>query len=211
MTRRPQLYGAAAFALLFLGAPVHARGPETPNQGETTAHEATAPEQAPNPQPQTSQPRGDKTRDRMGRADDPAAHIPELRDETFRLMDAYLISNLQESLGLTDEQFAKALPLVKKLQSDRRDFAKRRMQALRLLRKTLVSGSATEVSVGELLRDLKSASADERAGTLRNLDVLDAVLTPIQQAKYRVFEAEVDLRLRHLLARSQDRDRSKSR
>jgi hypothetical protein len=126
-------------------------------------------------------------------------------------MDAYLISNLQESLGLTDEQFAKALPLVKKLQSDRRDFAKRRMQALRLLRKTLVSGSATEVSVGELLRDLKSASADERAGTLRNLDVLDAVLTPIQQAKYRVFEAEVDLRLRHLLARSQDRDRSKSR
>lgn len=148
---------------------------------------------------------------RRDRSTDPAAHIPELRDETFRLMDAYLISNLQESLGLTDEQFGKALPLVKKLQSDRRDYAKRRMQALRLLRKSLLSGLATEAGVVDLLKDLKNASAEERAGTLRNLEVLDAVLTPIQQAKYRVFEAEVDLRLRHLLARSQDKDRTPRR
>ena len=148
---------------------------------------------------------------RRDRSTDPPAHVPELRDETFRLMDAYLISNLQESLGLTDEQFGKALPLVKKLQSDRRDYAKRRMQALRLLRKSLLSGSATEAGVVDLLKDLKNASAEERAGTLRNLEVLDTVLTPIQQAKYRVFEAEVDLRLRHLLARSQDKERTQRR
>lgn len=134
-----------------------------------------------------------------------AGHTPELRDETFRLVDAYFISNIQESLGLTNEQFARILPLVKKVQSDRRDFARRRMQALRQLRRTLSSGSATEASVTELLKNLKAASADERAGTLTNLEALDAELTPLQQAKYRVFEAEVDLRLRHLLARSQDR------
>jgi hypothetical protein len=126
-------------------------------------------------------------------------------------MDAYMISNLQESLGLTDEQFAKALPLVKKLQTDRRDFAKRRMQALRMLRKSLSSGTGTEAVVADQLKELKVASADERAGTLRNLDALDAILTPLQQAKYRVFEAEVDVRLRHLLARSQDRDRPSQR
>ena len=138
-------------------------------------------------------------------------HVPELRDETFRLMDAYMISNLQESLGLTDEQFAKAMPLVKKLQADRRDFARRRMQALRSLRKTLVSGAATEGSVADLLKEVKSASAEERAATVRNVETLDAVLTPLQQAKYRVFEAEVDIRLRHLLARSQDKERPASR
>jgi hypothetical protein len=164
----------------------------------------------PQPTPQTSPApqRTDRPRERRGRGDDPATHVPELRDETFRLMDAYLISNLQESLGLSEEQFSRALPLVKKLQSDRRDFAKRRMQALRLLRKGLGSGTATEAGVIDLLKELKTASADERAGTLRNLEALDAVLSPLQQAKYRVFEAEVDLRLRHLLARSQDRDRS---
>ena len=135
---------------------------------------------------------------------DTVGHTPELRDETFRLMDAYLISNLQESVGLTDEQFARALPLVKKLQSDRRDFARRRMQALRTLRKTLASGGATEAGVTDLLKNVKTASADERAAAVRNAEALDAVLTPLQQAKYRVFEAEVDIRLRHLLARSQD-------
>ena len=145
------------------------------------------------------------------RSDQPAGHVPELRDETFRLVDAYFISNIQESLGLTNEQFARILPLVKKVQSDRRDFARRRMHALRQLRKTLSSGSATEASVTELLKDLKAASADERAGTLTNLDALDAELTPLQQAKYRVFEAEVDLRLRHLLARSQDRGKRPNR
>jgi Spy/CpxP family protein refolding chaperone len=146
--------------------------------------------------------RAETPRDRQPPRD--VGHTPELRDETFRLMDAYLISNLQESVGLTDEQFARALPLVKKLQADRRDLARRRMVALRVLRKTLVSGNATEASVAELLKEVKNASADERAGTVRNADALDAVLTPLQQAKFRVFEAEVDVRLRHLLARSQD-------
>lgn len=154
---------------------------------------------------------GQKKEKATGEQNQPAAHVPELRDETFRLVDAYFISNLQESLGLTNEQFARVLPLVKKVQSDRRDFAKRRMQALRQLRKTLTAGSATEASVTDLLKDLKAASADERAGTFNNLEALDAELTPLQQAKYRVFEAEVDMRLRHLLARSQDRERRPSR
>ncbi|MEO8362661.1 MAG: hypothetical protein ABI672_21735 [Vicinamibacteria bacterium] len=141
----------------------------------------------------------------------PPVHAPELRDETFRLMDAYLISNLQESLDLSDEQFARALPLVKRLQADRRDSAIRRMRALRMLRKTLNSGSATESSVADLLKEVKSAATDERAATVHNVEALDAVFTPLQQAKYRVFEAEVDVRLRHLLAKTQEKDRSGNR
>ncbi|MBK5255102.1 MAG: hypothetical protein JJE39_03635 [Vicinamibacteria bacterium] len=156
-------------------------------------------------QPKTTQ--RDKTPGTRSGPDRPVGHVPELRSETFRLMDAYVISNLQESIGLSEEQFAKVLPLVKKLQSDRREFAMKRMSALRSLRRTLQSGMATEAGVGEILKDVKSAVADERAATVSNLDALDAVLTPLQQAKYRVFEAEVDTRLRHLLARTQDRER----
>ena len=172
--------------------------------GPAAAHEPPQAQSAPKPQ------KAERPGDRQ-EPEAPAGHVPELRDETFRLMDAYLISNLQESLGLTEEQFARALPLVKKLQSDRRDFARRRMQALRTLRRTLQSGSATEAGVADLLKDVKNAGAEERAATLRNAEALDAVLTPLQQAKYRVFEAEVDIRLRHLLARSQDKDRSPGR
>jgi hypothetical protein len=173
------------------------------DDGEQTAAQA----QQPKPADKMKSEKGE----RREPSDLPVGHTPQLRDETFRLMDAYLISNLQESVGLTDEQFARALPLVKKLQADRRDLARRRMQSLRTLRKSLVSGTATESSVSELLKDLKNASTDERAATLRNTEALDAVLTPLQQAKFRVFEAEVDVRLKHLLARSQDKDRDQRR
>ena len=150
--------------------------------------------------------KGQKAAERNQKVDAPAGQSPELRDETFRLMDAYLISNLQESIGLSDDQFAKALPLVKKLQADRRDCAMRRLKAIRMLRKSLNSGSATEASVADLLKELKSATSDERSSAARNIEALDANFTPLQQAKYRVFEAEVDMRLRHLLARTQDKD-----
>ncbi len=168
------------------------------------AGEVRAQDQMPSPKSQTT-PKGGA--DRTEREDGPGAQAPELREETFRLMDAYLISNLQESLGLSDEQFVKALPLVKRLQSDRRDSARKRMQSLRLLRRALNSGSATETGVADLLKEAKSASAFEHAATARNLEALDAVLTPLQQAKYRVFEAEVDIRMRRLVARSQERNR----
>lgn len=191
MTRRSDIRGLAA--ILMAGAlALCAGGVGADDQAQAQAQ--------PSPKPPKTE--------RRESADPPAGHVPVLRDETFRLMDAYLISNLQESVGLTDEQFAKAMPLVKKLQSDRRDFARRRMQALRSLRKTLLSGAATEASVADLLKEVKTASVEERAATARNTEALDAVLTPLQQAKFRVFEAEVDIRLRHLLARSQDKGRS---
>ena len=201
MNRPIDLRGIAllllAVAVFLSGRPAHAHD------------EAQAAQTPARTQPKAQ--RTEKGRARAEGAEAPAGHVPELRDETFRLMDAYLISNLQESLGLTDEQFAKAMPLVKKLQSDRRDFAKRRMQALRMLRRTLQSGSATEAGVSDLLKEVKNVSTEERAATVRNLETLDAALTPLQQAKFRVFEAEVDIRLRHLLARSQDRDRQPNR
>ena len=194
MTRRFHVPGLAPLLMAGLLA-VSAASAGADDQAQTQAQ--------PSPKPAVA----DRTRDRRDSPDNTVGHVPELRDETFRLMDAYLISNLQESLGLTDEQFARAMPLVKKLQSDRRDFARRRMQALRSLRRTLVSGSATEASVADLLKEVKNASTEERAATVRNTEALDAVLTPLQQAKFRVFEAEVDIRLRHLLARSQDKDK----
>ena len=62
------------------------------------------------------------------------------RDEAFRMVDAYLVSNLQESLGLGDEQFAKAIPLVKKVQAERRGYLLERTQTLREMRRLLRQG-----------------------------------------------------------------------
>ena len=127
------------------------------------------------------------------------------RDEAFRMVDAYLVSNLQESLGLTDEQFAKAIPLVKKVQAERREFLMERTRTVREMRRLLRQGGATEPQVLDLLKQLNALDADGPAKTRANLAALDAVLSPLQQAKYRVLETEVEQRMRELMNRVRPR------
>jgi len=115
------------------------------------------------------------------------------------MIDAYMISNIQESLDLTDAQFVKLLPLVKKLQSDRQGFAVRRMETTQELRRVLKSGGATEARVADLLKTLKTIEAEEPAAVRKDLDAVDAALTPLQQAKFRVVQIEVEVKIRELM------------
>ena len=121
------------------------------------------------------------------------------REEAFRMIDAYFLSNLQESLGLTDEQFVRLLPMVKRLQSDRREYAQRRQRALQEMRKLLQSGGATPGRVEELLREVKTVETEQPPALRRDLDAIDAVLSPLQQAKYRILELEVERKIREIM------------
>ena len=124
------------------------------------------------------------------------------------MIDAYIVSNLEESLGLTDEEFVKALPLVKRLLSERRDIAERRRETLRELRQMFQSGTATESRVAERLREVKALESEERDKTRRNLEALDGALTPLQQAKFRVMEVEIEQKIRELLTQVRQRRRA---
>lgn len=121
------------------------------------------------------------------------------RDEAFKMVEAYVVSNLQESLGLTDEQFAKVLPHVTRLQRDRRDLAQRRGQALAEMRRQLGSGVATESRVAELLKQVKAVELEQPEVLRRDMDAIDAVLNPVQQAKFRLLEGEVERKIRALM------------
>ncbi|MFI5183615.1 MAG: hypothetical protein ACHQNV_04390 [Vicinamibacteria bacterium] len=136
----------------------------------------------------------------QGAAPRPGANRPA-RDELFKMIDAYIVSNLQESLALSDEQFVKLLPLVKRLHATRRDFAQRRRETLGEMRRLLASGGATEPRVAELMKTLKAEEAEEPLALRRDADAVDALLSPLQQAKLRLLEARVEQRLRELLAK----------
>jgi Spy/CpxP family protein refolding chaperone len=127
------------------------------------------------------------------------AERPRPRDEAFRMIDAYMMSNLQESLDLSDEQYVKVLPLVKRLQTDRRTLVQRRQQALQELRRVLGSGVATEARVADLLRQVKGVETEEPAMLRRDREAIDGVLSPVQQAKFRVMEVEVEHKIRELM------------
>lgn len=124
------------------------------------------------------------------------------RDEAFRMVDAYLVSNLQESLGLSDDQFAKAIPLVKKLQRERREHLLERARVTREMRRMLRQGGSPESPLLDLLQEAKKLETEGPERTRRNLEALDALFTPIQQAKYRVLEGEVEQRVRELSSRA---------
>jgi hypothetical protein len=128
------------------------------------------------------------------------ARRPE-REEAFRMVDAYVVSHLQEGLGLSDEQFAKAVPLVSKLQRERREYLLGRMRLMREMRRLLRQGGSVEAQVLERLEESKKLEAEGPERIRRNLEALDAVLTPLQQAKYRVLEGEVERRMRELANR----------
>lgn len=118
------------------------------------------------------------------------------RDEAVKMIDAYVLSNLQESLGLSDDAYVRLLPLVKRHHGERRELAQRRMQALWELRKQFRQGRATEQSVTEVLKQIKKVESEAPLVQARNQQAIDALLDPIQQAKYRVFEAEVERKVR---------------
>jgi hypothetical protein len=126
---------------------------------------------------------------------------PRPREEVFKVVDAYFLSNLQESLGLTDDQYVKLLPLVQKLHRDRREFMQRRGRTTMELRTRLKAGQATEASIQDLLAELKQVESDMWPALARAQQAIDAQLSPLQQAKYRVLESEVEQKLRELMGR----------
>jgi Spy/CpxP family protein refolding chaperone len=121
------------------------------------------------------------------------------RDDAFKMVDAYIVSNLQESVGISDDQFARILPLVKRLQNDRRDLAQRRGRALAEMRRALESGTATEARVLDLLKDVKAVESTQHETIRRDMEAIDQVLTPVQQAKFRLLEGEVERKIRALM------------
>jgi Spy/CpxP family protein refolding chaperone len=118
------------------------------------------------------------------------------------MVDAYVIANIQESLGLDDGQYTRVIPLVNKLQKTRREYFGERGRALHTMRRLLRSGTATEAEVEEALKAFNALETEGPARIRTQLSALDAVLTPLQQAKYRVFEVEVEQRMRELMRRS---------
>jgi hypothetical protein len=123
------------------------------------------------------------------------------------MVDAYVIANIQESLGLDDDQYTRAIPLVNNLQKARREYQRERWRTLRHMKQLLRSGAATESQLQDAVGKLKTLEVEGPARIGERQDELDAILSPVQQAKYRVFEMDVERRLRDLMRRAR-RERS---
>jgi hypothetical protein len=125
--------------------------------------------------------------------------------DVLNVLDGYAIMQAQEFLKLTDSQYGEFVIRLKRLQETRRRNFRERNQALQAIR-TLVGVNATatpdDATVREKLKALRDL--DERAaGEMRKAyDALDEVMDVKQQARFRLFEEQLEHRRIDLLSRA---------
>jgi hypothetical protein len=136
-----------------------------------------------------------------------AAQPPPAADlrpaEIQRLFDAYLVMEAQQTLGLSETQYPTFLTRLRALQETRRRYLQARAQLLGELARMTAPGAATdEPAIRErltLLHELESRGAAE---SRKAYTELDAVLEPRQQARFRVFEEQIERRKLELMLRA---------
>lgn len=123
--------------------------------------------------------------------------------EIQRLFDAYSVMQAQDQLQLSDAQWAQFLTRMKALQEVRRRHQQDRTRVLQDLRRlTQQDDPAVEPQLKESLKALADIDARAADELRKAYESLDAVLTPRQQARFRLFEEQMERRKIELLTRA---------
>ncbi len=148
-----------------------------------------------------------------GRAD--AAQADALPDPVLaNMLDTYAIVEAQKALTIADERYGTFAARLKKLQDIRRRNQRQRHQMVRELARMAGPRAAVPADEAAIRAQLTALREhDERAALeLRQAyDALDEVLDTRQQARFRMFEEQIEQRKLDLLVRARERARQKQR
>jgi hypothetical protein len=130
--------------------------------------------------------------------------------EIQRLFDAYLVMEAQQALGLTDQQYPQFLVRLRTLQETRRRTLQERAQLMGQLQRMTNPRQQKPVDEAEVksrltaLHELETRTATDLR---RAYTALDEVLDVRQQARFRVFEEQIERRKIELLMRARQQNR----
>jgi Spy/CpxP family protein refolding chaperone len=144
----------------------------------------------------------------------PAAGNPDpdtLSDgQVLAMLDAWAIVQAQQQLAIPDDKHAIFMARLKRVQDTRRRNQRDRRLIIQELRR-LVGRNATEApdenAVRTQLAALKAQDEKAAAENRKAYDALDEILTPQQQARFRLFEEVIEQRKLDLLTRAQEKRR----
>ena len=142
-----------------------------------------------------------------GAGPDPA----ELRPgEIQRLFDAYLVMEAQQALGLSDTQYPTFLTRLRGLQDIRRKYLVARAALLGELQRLTAPRAprpAEDGVIRERLSALQELESRNAAESRKAYAELDALLDARQQARFRVFEDQIERRKLELMLRARQNAR----
>jgi len=125
--------------------------------------------------------------------------------ELERWLDSYVLIQAQDALKITEAQFPRFVQRLNALQATRRRNAAARRQLLATIGRQLRATPVDEAGMREqlkALRELDVRAADEGR---KAYDALDEALEPLQQAKFRLLEQQVERRQIELLMKARER------
>lgn len=130
--------------------------------------------------------------------------------EIQKLFDAYLVMEAQQALELTEQQYPQFLTRLRTLQETRRRNQHERtqlMQQLQRLTNPRAPQRGDENMIRERLTALQELESRTAAEMRRAYNTLDEVLDVRQQARFRVFEEQIERRKIELLMRARQQNR----
>jgi hypothetical protein len=123
-----------------------------------------------------------------------------------QLFDAMLIIQAQESLALSDTQYGQFLGRLRVLQETRRRYLAERGRLInelqRLTNPRAARPNVTEAMIQERLTALQELESRHAAETRKAYNGIDEVLDVRQQARFRVFEEQIERRKLELIGRA---------
>lgn len=130
--------------------------------------------------------------------------------EIQKLFDAYLLVEAQQALELTDQQYPQFLTRLRSLQDTRRRNQQARLQLMAQLQRLTNPRAASRGDEGvirERLASLQELESRNAAEMRKAYTALDEVLDVRQQARFRVFEEQIERRKIELLMRARQQNR----
>lgn len=130
--------------------------------------------------------------------------------EIITMFDAYVLVQAQSMLNLDDAHYAQFITRLKSLQEARRRNQQRRQRIVgELTRLARPDSKADDPAIAEQLRMLREH--DDRTGieVKKAYDGVDEVLSVRQQARFRVFEEQMERRKFEFLTRARQANRPK--
>lgn len=122
--------------------------------------------------------------------------------EVERLFDSYVVLQAQDALKLSEAQFPRFLPRLRALQESRRRGLRERRQLVAELNRLLRAPRLDEGRTRTALDRVRELEARTSAQVRQAYEALDEVLDLGQQARFRVFEEQVERRKLDLLLRA---------
>ena len=141
---------------------------------------------------------------------DAAAEEPGVSPaEIQRMFDSYALIQAQDQLKISDDKFPQFLRRFKALQDTRRRNLQERFRLVQELRRLSNDAQPDETQMKERLKALDDLDVRSQAELTKAYDAINQVLDIRQQARFRVFEENMENRKLALVTRARQANRPK--